>query len=366
MTQATNGEVSKSAVLQALSQIQDPDLHRDIVSLGFVPEEDINICGGSVAVKIVLTTPACPVREQMKAQAEELLTALPGIDRAEVAMDAAVRNTGAGRGPKVIEGVRNVIAVASNKGGVGKSTVAVNLAIALKHYGARVGLLDADLTGPNVPTMLGLGAGFQADTGLAIVNRFGIDVASLGFVLKRGMPVVWRGPMIGTGVRQLMHDIPWGADGELDYLIVDLPPGTSDASMSASMEAPIAGAVIVTTPNAVSLEDAGKAVAMFEKLSVPVFGIVENMSYFLCPHCGERTDIFGYGGAQGMADELGLDFLGEIPIQADVRAASDAGVPIVESDPDSPVGQAFAAIAQKVAAKTSVQHFFAEAAPAAG
>jgi ATP-binding protein involved in chromosome partitioning len=293
-----------------------------------------------------------------------LLSALSGVTHAEVKMDAAVRSTGVGQGRKPIEGVRNIIAVASNKGGVGKSTVAVNLALALHKFGANVGLLDADLTGPNIPTMVGLAPGFQADTGMAIVERFGLHVASLGFVLKRGMPVVWRGPMIGTGVRQLMHDLPWGEDGELDYLIIDLPPGTSDASMSTAQEAPIAGAVIVTTPNAVSLEDAMKAVTMFEKMSVPVFGIVENMSYFICPHCGERTEIFGHGGGPEMADELGVDFLGEIPLQPDVRSAADVGVPIVESEPDSPVAQAFTAIAQKVAARTSVQHFFTEEAVA--
>ncbi|MEK7247689.1 MAG: Mrp/NBP35 family ATP-binding protein [Chloroflexota bacterium] len=360
-----NGEVNKADVLAALSKIEDPDLHRDIVTLGFVPEADINICGDSVSVRIVLTTPACPVREEMKTQAETLLGALPGVTNVAVEMDATVRSTGVGRGPKVIEGVRNIIAVASNKGGVGKSTVAVNLALSLQKYGAKVGLLDADMTGPNVPTMLGIDTGFQADTGLAIVEKFGIRAASLGFVLKRGMPVVWRGPMIGTGVRQLMHDLPWGQEGELDYLLIDLPPGTSDASMSAAGEVPIAGAVVVTTPNAVSVEDATKAVSMFEKLSVPVFGLIENMSYFICPHCGDRTDIFGHGGAQAMADELGIDFLGEIPLHAAVRAASDVGVPIVESDPDSPVAKAFAEIAQRVAAKTSVQHFFAETAASA-
>lgn len=359
-----NSEVSKAAVLAALSQIQDPDLHRDIVTLGFVPEDDINICGDKVSVRIVLTTPACPVREEMKTQAEGLLRALPGIAYVEVTMDAAVRSTGVGRGPKVIEGVRNIIAVASNKGGVGKSTVSVNLALALRAFGARVALLDADLTGPNVPTMLGIDTGFQADTGLAIVEKYGIAAASLGFVLKRGLPVVWRGPMIGSGVRQLMHDLPWGQDGEIDYMVIDLPPGTSDASMSASQEAPIAGAVIVTTPNAVSVEDATKAVTMFEKLNVPVFGLIENMSYFICPHCGDRTDIFGHGGAQAMADELGVDFLGEIPLHPDVRSSTDVGVPIVESEPESPVARAFTQIAQKVAAKTSVQHFFAESAPA--
>jgi ATP-binding protein involved in chromosome partitioning len=353
--------VTKDQVLAALSQIQDPDLHKDIVSLGFIPEDTIRIGDGHISVRIVLTTPACPVREEMKSQAEELLLALPGVQRADVEMDATVRSTGASEGPKTVPGVRNIIAVASNKGGVGKSTVAVNLALALQRFGARVGLLDADLTGPNVPTMLGIPVGIQADTGLAIVERYGIRAASLGFVLRRGLPVVWRGPMIGSGVRQLLHDLPWSEEGELDYLIVDLPPGTSDASMSAAAEAPIAGAVVVTTPNAVSVEDATKAVGMFEKLNVPVFGLVENMSYFICPHCGDRTDIFGTGGAEAMADELGVDFLGAIPLDTDVREGADSGIPIVESGPESPVAAAFGKIAQKVAAKTSVQHFFAEA-----
>ncbi|HEU4759666.1 MAG TPA: Mrp/NBP35 family ATP-binding protein [Dehalococcoidia bacterium] len=362
----SDGAVEKQAVLAALSRIEDPDLHRDIVSLGFVRDENINIRAGNVSVKIVLTTPACPVREKMKREAEELLLAIPGVEHAEVEMDAEVRSTGVGRGRQPVEGVRNIIAVASNKGGVGKSTVAVNLALALRKFGARVGLMDADLTGPNVPTMLGFEQGFQADTGLAIMERYGVRVASIGFVLKKGLAVVWRGPMIGTGVRQLLHDLPWGAEGELDYLVIDLPPGTSDASMSMAQEAPVAGVVIVTTPNSVSLEDAMKAVTMFEKLNVPVFGVVENMSYFVCPHCGERTHIFGHGGAVAAAEELGLDFLGEIPLDPTVREGADAGVPIIESDPESPVAQAITAIAQKVAAKTSVQHFFAEAAAATG
>ena len=205
----STGEVSKKQVLAALSQIEDPDLHRDIVSLGFINDEDINICGGNVAVKIVLTTPACPVREQMKQQATELLEALHGVEHAEVNMDADVRSTTM-RGQKPVEGVRNIIAVASNKGGVGKSTVAVNLALALTKFGAKVGLMDADLTGPNLPTMLGVDSGLQADTGLSIVERYGVKLASIGFVLKKGLAVVWRGPMIGTGVRQLLHDMPWG------------------------------------------------------------------------------------------------------------------------------------------------------------
>jgi ATP-binding protein involved in chromosome partitioning len=351
---------SEDAILTALRSIQDPDLHRDIVSLGFV--RDINICGGNVALKIVLTTPACPVREQMQRQAVELVSALPGVENVKVEMAAEVRGHPAAKGPRPVEGVRNIIAVASNKGGVGKSTVAVNLAVALAKHGARVGLLDADVTGPNIPTMVGLKAGHQADVGLSPVERFGVKVASIGFVLKPGLAVIWRGPMIGSGIRQLLHDLPWAEGGDLDYLIIDLPPGTSDAPMSMAQEAPIAGAVIVTTPQSVSLEDATKAVMMFEKLNVPVLGIIENMSYFLCPHCGERTDIFGHGGARAAADELGLDFLGEIPLDAAVREGSDQGVPIVERDPDSPVAQVFMAISERIAARASVQRFSQEAA----
>jgi ATP-binding protein involved in chromosome partitioning len=259
-------------------------------------------------------------------------------------------------GPKEVPGVRNILAVASNKGGVGKSTVAVNLAVALAQAGASVGLLDADITGPNIPTMMGFEAGFMAkqNQGLRAEARFGVKVASLGFLLPRGTPVVWRGPMIGSGVRQLLHDLPWG---DLDYLIIDLPPGTSDASMTMCQEAPIAGAIIVSTPQAVALEDAVKAVGMFEKLNVPVFGIVENMSYFVCPHCGERTDIFGHGGAETAADETGLDFLGELPLHPDIRAGGDSGVPITVSDPESPQAQAFAELARRVVAKLSVMQY---------
>jgi len=346
---------TEEAILAALRNIQDPDLHRDIVSLGFV--RDINVCGGNVSLKIVLTTPACPVRDQMRNQAVELVSALPGVENVNVEMAAEVRGHSPSKGPRPVEGVRNIIAVASNKGGVGKSTVAVNLAVALAKHGARVGLLDADITGPNIPTMVGLRAGHQADTGLSPVERFGVKVASIGFVLKPGLAVIWRGPMIGSGVRQFLHDLPWAEDGDLDYLVIDLPPGTSDAPMSMAQEAPIAGAVIVTTPQSVSLEDAAKAVMMFEKLNVPVFGVIENMSYFLCPHCGQRTEIFGYGGAREAAEKLGLEFLGEVPLDVQVRASGDEGVPIVAREPDSPVTQVFMLIAERIAARTSVQGF---------
>jgi ATP-binding protein involved in chromosome partitioning len=345
---------SEQDVLQALRQVEDPDLHRDIVTLGFVAGVDIS--DGRVAVRVVLTTPACPVRTEMQAQIEQILLALPGVKAADVTMDAEVRSSHPIGNQRPVEGVRNIIAVASNKGGVGKSTVAVNLAVALAKRGASVGLLDADVTGPNVPIMMGFEAGFMAegDKGLTTTERYGVRLVSLGFVLPRLSPVVWRGPMVGTAVRQLLHDIHWG---ELDYLLIDLPPGTSDASMSMCQEAPVSGVVIVSTPADVAWEDAGKAVAMFDKLNVPVFGVIENMSYFICPHCGERMEIFGHGGGRKAAEELGLEFLGEIPLDIATREGGDKGVPIVESDPESSQAQAFFRVAEQVAARCSTLQF---------
>jgi ATP-binding protein involved in chromosome partitioning len=345
---------SEQEVLQALRQVEDPDLHRDIVSLGFV--QDVTFNDGRVAVRIVLTTPACPVRTEMQAQIEQVLLGLPGVKEADVTMDAQVRSSQPMGSQRPIEGVRNIIAVASNKGGVGKSTVAVNLAVALAKRGAAVGLLDADVTGPNVPIMMGFEAGFMAegDKGLTTTERYGVRLVSLGFVLPRLSPVVWRGPMVGTAVRQLLHDIRWG---ELDYLLIDLPPGTSDASLSLCQEAAISGVVIVSTPADVAWEDAGKAVAMFDKLNVPIFGVIENMSYFVCPHCGERTDIFGHGGGRKAAEELGLEFLGEVPLDPATREGGDKGVPIVEADPESAQAQAFFRVAEQVAARCSTLQF---------
>jgi ATP-binding protein involved in chromosome partitioning len=346
--------VTEADVLRVLSTIEDPDLHRDIVSLGFVQKPEIS-ADGAVDVRIVLTTPACPVRETIEASARDLILALPGVREANVTMEANVaqhRTSGA----RPIEGVRNIIAIASNKGGVGKSTVSANLAVALAALGARVGLLDADITGPNIPTMMGVGHGSQAEGsgGLRVVERHGVKVCSIGFVLPRGTPVVWRGPMIGTAVRQLLHDIDWG---ELDYLLIDLPPGTSDASMSMAQEAPISGVVVVSTPQDVALEDAAKAVSMFDKMNVPVFGIIENMSYFVCPHCGERTDVFGHGGAKDAAEDLGLEFLGELPLDPETRRAADAGHPIVAAAPQSAQTAAFMDVAKQVAARCSVLEY---------
>jgi ATP-binding protein involved in chromosome partitioning len=315
--------------------------------------KDLAIEGGDVQVKVELTTPACPLKETIEQDIRAALEPVAGVTNVKLEWGANVRASAPREGQKAVEGVRNIIAVASNKGGVGKSTIAANLAVALAQSGASVGLLDADITGPNLPTMFGLKPGLQAGSsdGLRPIDKFGVKVVSMGFLLPKGTPVVWRGPMIGSAVRQLLHDVPWG---ELDYLIIDLPPGTSDASMSMAQEAPITGVVIVSTPQEVSLEDATKAVSMFEKLDVPVFGMIENMSYFVAPDTGTQYDIFGHGGAADAADELGIDFLGEVPIEPAVREGADKGVPIVFGSPESASAAAIERIARNVAARISV------------
>ncbi|MQC17687.1 MAG: iron-sulfur cluster carrier protein ApbC [Chloroflexi bacterium] len=339
--------VEQAAVLTALKTVNDPELHRDIVSLNMV--RNLSIEGDRVAMELILTTPACPLRETIDTDVRAALAPL-GIQDIAIDWGAEVRSTTREGGPKPITGVRNVIAVASNKGGVGKSTVSVNLAVTLAKLGASVGLLDADITGPNIPTMLGIEGGIlsSGEQGLRAIEAHGIKAVSLGFVLPPGTPVVWRGPMIGSGVRQLMHDVDWG---ELDYLIVDLPPGTSDASMTMAQEALIAGAVVVSTPSKVSVEDASKAVSMFDRLGVPIFGVIENMS----------SDIFGRGGAREAAEALGVEFLGEVPLSASVRIGGDTGRPVVIAEPESEQTQAFIHLAEQVAARCSVLQFAGEA-----
>lgn len=333
------------AVLTALQGVRDPELHRDIVSLNMV--RDLTVEGSRVAFELVLTTPACPLRETIERDVRAALEAVSGIEQLDITWDAEVRGGAAREGaPKPVPGVKNVIAVASNKGGVGKSTISTNLAVALARLGAKVGLLDADITGPNIPTMLGIeqGALSEGQGGLHTIEAYGVRAVSIGFVLPKGTPVVWRGPMIGSGVRQLLHDVDWG---ELDYLIVDLPPGTSDASMSMAQEAEIAGVVIVSTPQTVAVEDAMKAVGMFDRLGVPIFGVVENMA----------SDVFGRGGAKQAAEELGVEFLGEVQLSAPIREGADAGKPVVAADPESPEAQAFLRLAEQVAARCSVLRY---------
>ena len=339
----------EQTVMTALAGVRDPELHRDIVSLNMV--RDVAVEGGTASFRLVLTTPACPLREQIDADVRAALDVVEGIDNVDIEWDAEVRGPMRREGaPEPVPGVRNIIAVASNQGGVGKSTVSVNLAVALASLGARVGLVDADITGPNIPTMLGIEEGglAEGEGGMHTIEKFGVRAASIGFVLPKGTPVVWRGPMIGSGVRQLIMDVEWG---ELDYLIVDLPPGTSDASMSMAQQVPVAGAVIVATPQRVAIEDATKAIGMFDRLGVPIFGIVENMT----------SEIFGRGGARDAADELGVEFLGELPLAVSIRESSDDGHPLVDAQPESQEAAAFVALAEQVAARCSVLQYAGDA-----
>ena len=343
--------LTQEQILSALRTIEDPDLHKDIVTLGFV--KDVKIAGGEVDFTIELTTPACPVKDQMKDEAERKVAALPGVTAARARMTADVRVRG-GFGRQTIPGIRNIVAVGAGKGGVGKSTTAVNLAVALTQKGARVGLMDADVYGPNIPQMLGIvdPPEVSEDKKMVPPEAYGIKVISMGMLVPPDQPVIWRGPMLHGAVQQFMREVQWG---ELDYLIVDLPPGTGDVSLTMSQSVPVAGAVVVTTPQGVSISDVRKAVAMFRQLNIPVLGVVENMSYFVCGHCNERTEIFGHGGGQRMAEDLKIPFLGGVPIDTRVRSGGDEGTPIVAAAPDAPAAQAFVEVAGKVAAQISIQ-----------
>jgi ATP-binding protein involved in chromosome partitioning len=346
--------VDRDAVLAALSTIQDPDLHRDIVSLGFV--QNLTIEGGSVSFSIVLTTPACPVKDQLEAQAREAVAALPGVSAVEIEMTARVPQSPVSMTMDVLPGVRHAIAVASGKGGVGKSTVAVNLAAALANTGASVGLLDADVYGPSIPIMLGMRSARPTvrDGKLVPIERFGMKMMSVGFIAGEETPVIWRGPLVGKLVQQFLADVDWG---ELDYLIVDLPPGTGDAQLTLTQVAPLAGAVIVTTPQDVALEDVNRGVRMFEKVNVPVLGIVENMAYFVCTECGSRHEIFAHGGGAEAAKRFEVPFLGEIPLEPAIREGGDTGVPIVVAAPEGPQATAFNAVAGEMARQLSILAF---------
>ncbi len=342
-------QVTPEAVLAALRQVEDPDLKQDLVSLGMI--RDLEIEGGKVRFTIVLTTPACPLKSKMEADARNAVAALPGVETVEVKMDAEVPNDGRVRGLLKVP-VRNAIAVGSGKGGVGKSTVAVNIAVALAQAGARVGLLDADIYGPNVPTMMGIKHLPPAREGrLMPAEAYGVKVMSIGFLVKPGQALIWRGPMLHSAIRQFLSDVEWG---ELDYMIVDLPPGTGDAPLSLAQSLSLSGGVIVTLPQKVSLDDASRGLQMFQQLQVPVLGIVENMSYLELPD-GSRMDIFGAGGGEALAKQAGVPFLGAIPMDPAVREGGDSGTPIVVSNPDSPVAQAFIRLAEQLAAQLSIQ-----------
>lgn len=345
--------VTEQQVLDALRAVVDPDFNKDIVELGFV--HDLRVEGGCASFRIVLTTPACPVRERFRHQAEEVVRAIPGVTEVAVTMDAKVA---AGTTGPLIENllpqVKNTLAVASGKGGVGKSTVASNLAAALALTGAKVGLLDADIYGPSMGIMLGVTEKPKVDEAqekMLPIFAHGMHVMSLGFLLDPDMPVIWRGPMVMKALEQLLKDVAWP---ELDYMVVDLPPGTGDAQLTLTQKVPLTGAVIVTTPNEVALIDARKGLAMFQKVQVPVLGIVENMSWFVCPHCQGVSDIFSRGGGERCAREMGVPFLGEVPLDPSVREAGDGGTPVVLGSPDSPVARAFRDLAGRVAQQSSI------------
>src|ERR671918_1067444 len=343
-------QVEQTSVLAALKVVKDPDLNRDIVGLGFI--KDLAIDGGTVAFTIELTTPACPVKDQMRDQAAAAVRALPGVADVDVRMTANVRSVSApetGRTP--LPGVKNVIAVGAGKGGVGKTTVSVNLAIALAKCGGRVGILDGDIYGPNVPIMLGLQTQLTTD-GQRIVpaERYGIQVISIGFLTSEDAPVIWRGPMLHGAIQQFFREVAWK---DLDYLIVDMPPGTGDVALSLSQTVPVVGAIVVTTPQQVSLADSRRAVRMYQKLNIPTLGIVENMSYYACPNCHHESDIFGHGGGEQLAEDMNVPFLGRIPIYQPIREGSDRGVPLVIAEPASAASRAFLTVAERTAAQVS-------------
>jgi len=346
--------LEQSAVLDALKVVRDPDLNRDIVSLGFI--KNLSIDGGRVAFTIELTTPACPVKDQMRDQARAAVLRLPGVSTVDVHMSARVREAvGAEAGRQMIPGVKNVIAVGAGKGGVGKTTVAVNLALALAKCGSKVGMIDGDIYGPNVPIMLGMKAELITD-GQKIVpaEKYGLQVISMGFLTKDDAPIIWRGPMLHGALQQFFRDARWK---DLDYLIVDMPPGTGDVALSLSQTVPVAGSIVVTTPQQVSLSDTRRAVAMYKKLNIPPIGLIENMSYFSCPNCEHASDIFGHGGGERLAEELGVPFLGRLPIYQPIREGSDNGVPLIISEPDSAAARAFIAAAERTAAQVSIASY---------
>lgn len=341
-------ELTEELVLSALKKVQEPELHKDLVALSMI--RDLHVEGDRVGFTIVLTTPACPLKNQIEREAREAVASIPGVKSVEIKLDANVPSDGRSRGLLQLP-IRNAVAIASGKGGVGKTTVAVNVAVVLAQTGARVGLLDADIYGPNIPTMMGVDhLPAPKNDKLIPAEAYGVKLMSIGFLVKPDQPLIWRGPMLHSAIRQFLTDVEWG---ELDYLVIDLPPGTGDAALSLAQSLPLSGGVIVTLPQQVSLEDARRGLEMFRQLDVEVFGVVENMSYLELPD-GTRMDIFGSGGGERLARIAGVSFIGAIPMDASVRQGGDAGEPVVVSHPESAVASSLRSIAENIAAKISV------------
>src|SRR5512140_1322925 len=343
-----SNQPTKEAILAALSKVQEPELHKDLVTLNMI--RNLEIAPDKVSFTIMLTTPACPLRGQIEKEARQAVMSVEGVKSVQIKWDSNVPNDGRMRGLLNMP-IRNAIAIGSGKGGVGKSTVSVNIAVSLAQSGARVGLMDADIYGPNTPTMLGV-KNLPAPNGPKLIpaDAYGIKMISMGLLVKPGQPLIWRGPMLNSAIRQFLSDVEWG---ELDYLIVDLPPGTGDAALSLAQALPLSGAIIVTLPQLVSLEDAGRGLMMFRTLEVPILGVIENMSYLDLPD-GTRMDIFGSGGGEQLAQATNTPFLGKIPIDQNVRIGGDTGKPIVAVNPESPVAVALTDIAMRIAAQVSV------------
>jgi ATP-binding protein involved in chromosome partitioning len=344
------------SVLEVLRPVQDPELQKSLVELNMI--RNLAIDGGKVSFTLVLTTPACPLREFILEDCQKAVKQLPGVETVEVEVTAETPQQKSLPDRQSVQGIKNIIAISSGKGGVGKSTIAVNVAVALAKVGAKVGLLDADIYGPNAPTMLGLSEAEvkvqQSSNGDILEPAFnhGIKMVSMGFLIDADQPVIWRGPMLNGIIRQFLYQVNWG---DLDYLVVDMPPGTGDAQLTLAQAVPLAGAVIVTTPQTVSLLDARRGLKMFQQLGVNVLGIVENMSYFIPPDQPERNyDLFGSGGGEKASQELQVPLLGCVPLEISLREGGDQGIPIVISQPESASAQALTAIAEQIAAKVSI------------
>jgi len=341
-------KLTKEQVFAALSNVQEPELHKDLVTLNMI--RDVEIVDDQVSFTVMLTTPACPLKGKIEKESREAVLAIEGVKSVDIRLDSDVPNDGRMRG-LVNMPIRNAIAIGSGKGGVGKSTISVNIAVALAQSGARVGLMDADIYGPNIPTMLGVEKlPPPIENRLVPAKAYDIKMISMGLLVKPGQPLIWRGPMLNSAIRQFLSDVEWG---ELDYLIIDLPPGTGDAALSLAQALPLSGAIIVTLPQLVSIEDAGRGLNMFRQLEVPILGVVENMSYLELPD-GTRMDVFGTGGGEQLAASMNVPFLGKVPMDPEVRIGGDSGKPVVAARQDSVVAKVLLQISEQVAAKASL------------